>query len=118
MGLPPQRSVRRPLLLDSRGIVTDDDDAVHKRRNDALHHTPVQHHQQLNKTDGSPAVAFFWADWHEPSKPKGQMDAVFTHLASLHPQLRFLRVEAEAVPEVSVLFNVAVVPTFVCLRGG
>ena len=70
------------------------------------------------QSDGSPAVAFFWADWHEPSKPKGQMDAVFTHLASLHPQLRFLRVEAEAVPEVSVLFNVAVVPTFVCLRGG
>lgn len=63
-------------------------------------------------------MAFFWADWHEPSKPKGQMDAVFTHLASLHPGVRFLRVEAEAVPEVSVLFGVAVVPTFVCLRGG
>lgn len=46
------------------------------------------------------------------------MDSVFTHLATLHPALLFLRVEAEAVPEVSVLFNIAVVPTFVFLRGG
>lgn len=46
------------------------------------------------------------------------MDTVFSHLATLHPGVSFLRVEAEAVPEVSVLFNIAVVPTFVFLRGG
>ena len=81
--------------------------------------TPTQPNpNQHPNADGAPAVAFFWADWHEPSKPKGQMDAVVTHLAALHPQLRFLRVEAEAVPEVSFLFSIAVVPTFVLLRGG
>ena len=46
------------------------------------------------------------------------MDLVFTHLAALHPALHFLRVEAEAIPDVSVLFSIAVVPTFVFLRGG
>jgi len=46
------------------------------------------------------------------------MDSVFTHLAALHPALRFLRVEAEAVPDVSVLFSIAVVPTFVFIREG
>ncbi len=81
--------------------------------NKSSHPTPHQ-----TNTDGSPVVAFFWADWHEPSKPQGQMDSVFTHLAALHPGLRCLRVEAEAVPEVSVLFSIAVVPTFVFLRGG
>jgi len=46
------------------------------------------------------------------------MDSVFTHLAALHPSLRFLRVEAEAVPEVSVLFGISVVPSFVFFQKG
>lgn len=46
------------------------------------------------------------------------MDLVFTHLAALHPSLHFFRVEAEAVPDVSVIFSIAVVPTFVFLREG
>lgn len=69
--------------------------------------------------DGPPAVAFFWADWHEPSKRGGQMDAVVSHLSEAHgPNALFLRVEAEAVPQVAVMFNIAVVPTFAFLLGG
>lgn len=30
------------------------------------------------------AILFFWADWHEPSKPGGQMDQVVSALAAQH----------------------------------
>eukprot|EP00953_Heterococcus_sp_UTEX-ZZ885_P037340 19183-Heterococcus_DN1.PRE.1 len=68
----------------------------------------------------SRAAVFFWAAWHEPSKPQGQMDAVWTQLAALHAHegIRFLKVEAEAVPSVSEKYELSVVPTFVLLEGG
>jgi thioredoxin-like negative regulator of GroEL len=57
---------------------------------------------------------------HEPSKPQGQMDAVWTQLAALHAHegIRFLKVEAEAVPSVSENYELSVVPTFVLLEAG
>jgi thioredoxin-like negative regulator of GroEL len=57
---------------------------------------------------------------HEPSKPQGQMDAVWTQLAALHVHegIRFLKVEAEAVPSVSEKYELSVVPTFVLLEAG
>lgn len=57
-------------------------------------------------------VLFFWASWHEPSAAGGQMHGVFSALASKYTDVSFYSVEAEALPEISEQFGVAVVPTF------
>jgi Thioredoxin len=46
------------------------------------------------------------------------MDAVWTQLAALHAHegIRFLKIEAEAVPSVSEKYELSVVPTFVLLE--
>lgn len=66
------------------------------------------------------ALIFFWASWHEPSKPGGQMDSVFTGLASRHGSLAFAKIEAENadVAAVSEALGVTVVPTFVAVSAG
>lgn len=43
-------------------------------------------------------VLHFWASWCEPCK---QMDTVMEQLAKENPSIRFGRVEAEEVPDVS-----------------
>jgi hypothetical protein len=54
-------------------------------------------------------------DWHQPSQIGGQMHQVFTTLATKFPNLVFLTVDAEETPALSEQFDVAVVPTFVCV---
>ena len=54
-------------------------------------------------------------DWHQPSQIGGQMHQVFNTLAKKHPNLVYFTVDAEEVPELSEKFDVAVVPTFVCV---
>ncbi|CAM9918750.1 unnamed protein product, partial [Choristocarpus tenellus] len=67
---------------------------------------------------GVRSCVFLWAAWHEPSKPGGQMDQVFKQLAEIHQEdITFLKVEAEAVPEVSEKLEIAMVPTFVLMKG-
>lgn len=61
---------------------------------------------------------FFWAQWHEPSRQGGQMDSVAELLASMHPAVKFVKIEAEAVPDVSEKYEITVVPTFVCIQDG
>lgn len=69
------------------------------------------------------SALFFWASWHDASKPGGQMDLVFRSLASASSttsnsntsKVEFFRVEAEAVPEISVELGVTIVPTCVLL---
>jgi thioredoxin-like negative regulator of GroEL len=65
-------------------------------------------------------LVFFWASWHEPSKPGGQMDTVFSGLATRHGSLAFAKIEAEnaEVASVSESLGVTVVPTFVAVSGG
>ncbi|CAM9236517.1 unnamed protein product [Chrysoparadoxa australica] len=72
---------------------------------------------ELSGSSGK-ACIFFYATWDAPSKPGGQMDVVFTELASLHgKEMKFIKVEAEALPDVSKRYNVAVVPTFALMSG-
>lgn len=66
--------------------------------------------QEIQKS--GKCVFFFWASWHEPSAPGGQMQGVFSALSTKYPNISFLKVEAEACPEISEKFQVAVVPTF------
>ncbi|KAG6606529.1 Grx4 family monothiol glutaredoxin [Phytophthora cinnamomi] len=63
------------------------------------------------------SVTFFWAEFHEACRPNGQLDVVVRQLATLHPRIRFLKVAAEELPELSERFQIAVVPTFVVAQG-
>ncbi len=63
---------------------------------------------------GSKSIFFFWADWHEPSSPKGAFDTVFRTLAQQESNIKFYRILAEEAPKLStkvgavkyVIFNV------------
>jgi Grx4 family monothiol glutaredoxin len=67
---------------------------------------------------GNRCMIFFWASWHEPSAVGGQMQGVFSALSSKYPDVRFMIVEAEAHPDISERFGVAVVPTFFATNNG
>ena len=55
------------------------------------------------------AACHFWASWCEPC---GAMDQLMLELAATHPNVRFLRVEAEEVDELAERFDVSAVPFF------
>jgi Grx4 family monothiol glutaredoxin len=76
-------------------------------------------------------VVFFWAEFHPPSKLGGQMDTLYTALATKHSTtttggggsenkdvIKFVKVNVEDVPEVVDMYPVTDVPTFVFLRPG
>ncbi|CAI5473305.1 unnamed protein product [Closterium sp. Yama58-4] len=65
--------------------------------------------------EGAPVAVHFWAAWCEPCK---HMDVVFGQLAAENPHAKFLRVEAEEVPELSEKFSVSAVPFFIFLKDG
>lgn len=68
----------------------------------------------LNSHEGL-AVIHFWASW---SKPCQQMQEAMCDLAKDCPNVKFYKVVAEDVPEVSLKFDVVAVPTFILLKGG
>lgn len=65
--------------------------------------------------ESSTTVVFFWADWSEPCK---FMDKVFGELSKQHRAVRFLKVEAEVLDDITIKYNVTAVPMFVILQGG
>ena len=66
--------------------------------------------------NGKKSVILFWASWHDASSSGGQMDVVFRSLASMNQQnVEFFRVEAEAAPELSLKFDITMVPTCIIL---
>jgi len=64
---------------------------------------------------GSIAVLHFWAPWAEACN---QMNGVLSELAkgNEYPNLKFLKIEAESVPEVSLRYNIIAVPTFIFVK--
>ena len=58
-------------------------------------------------------VVHFWAPWAEQCK---QMDDVMLELAKQNPNVVFLSLEAEDIPDVSVSFGIEAVPTFIFLK--
>ena len=53
---------------------------------------------ELQSAQGSAAsalwVLFFWADFHPPSQPGGQMETLLLSLAAAHPTVKFAKVGA------------------------
>ena len=43
-------------------------------------------------SENSRVCLFFWAAWHEPSRPGGQMDMVASALAQMHSNVSFYKV--------------------------
>eukprot|EP01132_Coremiostelium_polycephalum_P004593 gene4593-5732_t len=60
--------------------------------------------------DNKNVVVGFWADW---SKPSVNMIQVLEQLSNQYSNLKFIKVEAEKVHEVSLKYQVKSVPTFV-----
>jgi Grx4 family monothiol glutaredoxin len=66
---------------------------------------------------GGKTVLLFWAPWHEASAAGGPMDQVLRALASSTSEtVRFGRIQAEELPDVSDRYGVSVVPTFILLN--
>ena len=72
---------------------------------------------ELDSLSAKNVVIFFWAQWFEPSKEGSTLRGSFKALSEKYPSLEFVLIEAEKVPEVSEMYGVSVVPTFVSLRG-
>lgn len=60
-------------------------------------------------------ICNFWADW---CKPCVQLNAIFDQLADSYPNIHFVNVEAEKLPEVTEKMNVSAVPAFVFIKNG
>nr|KAF6456211.1 glutaredoxin 3 [Rousettus aegyptiacus] len=58
-------------------------------------------------------VVHFWAPW---APQCNQMNGVMAELAREHPQVSFVKLEAEAVPEVSEKYEISSVPTFLFFK--
>ncbi|XP_069423764.1 glutaredoxin-3 isoform X2 [Ovis canadensis] len=58
-------------------------------------------------------VVHFWAPW---APQCAQMNGVMAELAKEHPQASFVKLEAEAVPEVSEKYEISSVPTFLFFK--
>ncbi|XP_028984011.1 glutaredoxin 3 [Betta splendens] len=77
--------------------------------------TKQQFEEFLAKAGKSLAVVHFQAAW---APQCGQMNDVMAELAKEHTHTTFVRLEAEAVPEVSEKYEIASVPTFVFFKSG
>ncbi|XP_074731657.1 glutaredoxin-3 isoform X1 [Strix uralensis] len=72
-----------------------------------------QFHQLLQQKDRSLVVVHFWAPW---APQCAQMNEVMAALAKEHVQVAFVKLEAEAVPEVSEKYGISSVPTFLFFK--
>ncbi|CAI5738930.1 unnamed protein product [Hyaloperonospora brassicae] len=77
----------------------------------------VAHFDDATARDSTLSVTYFYAEFHDACRPNGQLDVVVRQLATLYPRVRFLKVAAEELTELSDRFQVAVVPTFVIAQG-
>lgn len=59
------------------------------------------------------SVVHFCAEWAEQCK---QMNEVLVELSKCHPDVKYLLVDAEDIPEISVEYDIEAVPTFVFVK--
>ncbi|XP_068807489.1 glutaredoxin-3 isoform X2 [Struthio camelus] len=72
-----------------------------------------QFQELLQQPDRSLVVVHFWAPW---APQCAQMNEVMAALAKEHVQVTFVKLEAEAVPEVSEKYEINSVPTFLFFK--
>ncbi|KAM8806158.1 glutaredoxin-3 [Eudromia elegans] len=72
-----------------------------------------QFQELLQQRDRSLVVVHFWAPWAPQCV---QMNEVMEALAKEHMQVTFVKLEAEAVPEVSEKYEISSVPTFLFFK--
>ncbi|XP_053548562.1 glutaredoxin-3 [Bombina bombina] len=72
-----------------------------------------QFEELLQKSGKSLLVVHFWAPW---APQCSQMNEVMSELAKEHSQVTFVKLEAEAVPEVSEKYEITSVPTFLFFK--
>ncbi|KAM4601353.1 glutaredoxin 3 [Polymixia lowei] len=77
--------------------------------------TQQQFEDFLTKAGKCLTVVHFQAAW---APQCGQMNEVMAELAKEHAHTTFIKLEAEAVPEVSEKYEIASVPTFLFFKGG
>ncbi|KAI4895198.1 hypothetical protein NFI96_023811, partial [Prochilodus magdalenae] len=77
--------------------------------------TPQQFEELLKKAGKSLTVVHFHAPW---APQCSQMNDVMEELAKEHRHTMFVKLEAEAVPEVSEKYEISSVPTFLFFKGG
>ena len=78
--------------------------------------TSPEHFQSLLSEDlERVSVLYFYADWAEPC---AQMTEAVNALSEAKPEVAFLQIEAEALPEISESFEVDAVPYTILLRVG
>ena len=66
------------------------------------------------------SLLFFWANWHESSRPGGQMHGVIEALALKYNNttISFISIDAEQVPDLVEIYGIDVVPSFIALHSG
>ncbi|XP_077206251.1 glutaredoxin-3 [Paroedura picta] len=75
--------------------------------------SPDRFQQLLQQPGRSLVVVHFWAPWAPQCV---QMNSVMAELAKEHTQVTFVKLEAEAVPEVSEKYEITSVPTFLFFK--
>ncbi|XP_030058830.1 glutaredoxin-3 [Microcaecilia unicolor] len=76
-------------------------------------HSAGEFDELIRNSGNSLAVVHFWAPW---APQCSQMNKVMAELAKEHGQVTFVKLEAEAVPEVSEKYEISSVPTFLFFK--
>ncbi|ODQ52845.1 monothiol glutaredoxin-5 [Saitoella complicata NRRL Y-17804] len=76
--------------------------------------TSVEDFEQFITTSNGSVIALnFWAPW---AAPCAQMNVVFEELSTRYPSVKFAKIEAEELADISESFDVSAVPFFVILK--
>lgn len=69
------------------------------------------------QNEGKAFICFFWAVWHELSKPGGQLQDIYSTLGQKYRSIGFYLIEAESATDISEKYGISVVPTFLAFQG-